>query len=97
MQLSLEVQFLDGSDPVTVETTLFTTVLWERKYKRKSSTIGEQGISIEDLAFMAYESSKVAGITVPVVLDDFIKRLVTLEVVDNDPATPTQADPTAIP
>jgi len=33
----------------------------------------------------------------PVVLDDFIKRLVTLEVVDNDPANPTQAEPTAIP
>jgi hypothetical protein len=46
---------------------------------------------------MAYESSKQAGITVPAVLDDFIRRLVTLEVVDNDPANPTQAEPTAIP
>ena len=95
MKLTLLVD--TGEGPYQVQTSLYVIVQWERKYKRKSSTIGEQGISIEDLAFMAYESSKVAGITVPVVLDDFIRRLVTLEVVDNDPANPTQAEPTAIP
>jgi hypothetical protein len=73
-------------------------VQWERKYKRKSSSIADQGISIEDLAFLAFESAKLAGVSgLPVALDDFIKRLVTLEVVDNDPANPTQAEPTAIP
>ena len=95
MKLTLQVD--TGEGPYEVTTNLFVIVQWERKYKRKSSTIGDQGISIEDLAFLAYESSKVAGITVPVVLDDFIKRLVTLEVVDNDPANPTQAEPTATP
>jgi hypothetical protein len=94
MKLTLLV---DRRRPVPSHDQSVRHCAWERKYKRKSSTIGEQGISIEDLAFMAYESSKVAGITVPVVLDDFIKRLVTLEVVDNDPANPTQAEPTAIP
>ena len=96
MKLTLKVDSGEGAYEVT--TSLYVIVQWERKYKRKSSTIGEQGISIEDLAFMAYESSKLAGITgLPVVLDDWIKRLVTLEVVDNDPANPTQAEPTAIP
>jgi hypothetical protein len=95
MKLTLNVDTGDG--PYLVSTSLYVIVQWERKYKRKSSTISEQGISIEDLAFMAYESSKIAGITVPAVLDDFIRRLVVLEVVDNDPANPTQAEPTAIP
>lgn len=95
MQLKLLVDI--GEGPYQVQTNLYVIVQWERKYKRRSSTIGEQGISIEDIAFMAYESSKVAGITVPVVLDDFIKRLITLEVVENDPINPTQAEPTAIP
>ena len=62
MQLSLEVQFLDGSDPVTVETTLFTTVLWERKYKRKASELGS-AIGQEDLAYLAYEASKMLANT----------------------------------
>ncbi len=74
MQLSLEIQFLDGTDPVTVETTLFTTVLWERKYKRKASELGS-AIGQEDLAYLAYEASKMSGITVPAMFDDYLKSL----------------------
>lgn len=95
MQLTLSVDAGDGL--YEVKTSLYVIVQWERKYKRKSSTIGEQGISIEDLAFMAYESSKTAGITVPVVFDDFIKRLVTLEVVDSANPSPTPLELTDIP
>ncbi|NDF30459.1 MAG: hypothetical protein EB150_09755, partial [Nitrososphaeria archaeon] len=85
MQLSLEVQFLDGSDPVTVETTLFTTVLWERKYKRKASELGS-AIGQEDLAYLAYEASKLAGIVVPAIFDDYLKSLkLCLPKAVNDP------------
>jgi hypothetical protein len=94
MKLTLKVDI--GEGPFEVQTNLYVIVAWERKFKSKASNLAN-GVGMEDLAFMAYESSKVAGITVPVVLDDFIKRLVTLEVVDNDPANPTQAEPTAIP
>ena len=95
MKLTLNVDI--GEGPFEVQTNLYVIVAWERKFKSKASNLANGGVGIEDLAFMAYESSKVAGITVPVVLDDFIKRLVTLEVVDNDSANPTQAEPTAIP
>ena len=94
MQLTLKVTTNETTYEVT--TNLYVIIAWERKFKQKASNLAT-GVGMEDLAFMAYESSKVAGITVPVVLDDFIKRLVTLEVVDNDPANPTQAEPTAIP
>ena len=74
MQLSLEVTFLDGRDSVTVETTLFTTVLWERKYKRKASELAA-AIGQEDLAYLAYEASKMSGVVVPLAFDDYCKSL----------------------
>jgi len=74
MQLQLEIQFLDGRDSVTVETTLFTTVLWERKYKRKASELGS-AIGQEDLAYLAYEASKLSGVVVPINFDDYCKSL----------------------
>jgi hypothetical protein len=58
-----------------------TIVAWERKYKRKASQISD-GIGIEDLSYMAYEASRAAGITVPALLDEYIKSLKNLEVID---------------
>jgi hypothetical protein len=40
---------------------------------------------------LAYESCKVHGVTVPVVFDDFIKRAVSIEVVEQEAdENPTQ-------
>jgi len=84
MQLTLKATFNDDTQ-VTVSTNLMTIVAWERKYKRKVSQIAD-GLGIEDLAFMAYEASRTAGITVPAQLDEYIKSLKNLEVVEqNDP------------
>lgn len=92
MRMTLRVDLGDG--PVVVETNLFITVLWERKYKRKASDLA-QGVGAEDLAFMAHEAMKAAKITVPAMLDDFIKRIVSLEVVDAESSNPTHEAPTA--
>lgn len=88
MKLKLRVDTGDGE--YIVETNLFVIVTWERKYKRKASDLATSGIGMEDLAFMAYEATKQAGITVPAMLDDFIKRIVTLEVVEGDAVNPTE-------
>ena len=77
-----------------VTTNLFVTVLWERKYKARASDLAT-GVSMEALAFMAYEASKMGGHVVPVAFDDFIKSVESLEVVDNEPANPTHAAVTA--
>ena len=83
MQLTLKVTLKDATHEVT--TNMMTIVMWERKYKRKASQISE-GIGIEDLAYMAYESSRSQGITVPALLDDYIRSIKNLEVVEqNDP------------
>ena len=83
MQLTLKVTFEDTAHTVT--TNMMTIVMWERKYKRKASQMSE-GIGMEYLVFMAYEASKTQGITVPLLLDDYIKQIKSLEVVDtNDP------------
>ena len=42
---------------------------------------------MEDLAFMAYEASQRAGVTVPATLDQFINSIENLEVVDGEPET----------
>lgn len=90
MKLTIRVDI--GEGPVDVETNLFITVLWERKYKRKASDLA-QGVGAEDLAFMAHEAMKLSKVTVPAMLDDFIKKIVSLEVVETSSANPTQEAP----
>lgn len=91
MKMTLKVDI--GEGPILVDTNLYVTVLWERKYKRKASDLA-QGVGAEDLAFMAHEAMKLAKITAPAMLDDFIKRIVSLEVVDSEGGNPTQEAPT---
>lgn len=90
MQLTLAVDAGDG--PFTVSTNLWVITQWERKYKCKASQMAD-GIGVEDLAFLAYESAKLNGIVVPVVFDDFLKTVRSLEVVEQSPAVPTSEEP----
>ena len=94
MKLTLRVDQGDG--PIEVSTNLFTIVAWERKFKTKASNIAN-GIGMEDLAFLAHTALQQIGVVVPVVLDDFIKKIVTLEVVDNEPENPTVEGNTVTP
>ena len=83
MQLTLKVTLKDATHEVT--TNMMMIVMWERKYKRKASQIAD-GIGVEDLSYLAYEASRTQGIVVPALLDDYIKQIKNLEVVDsNDP------------
>lgn len=91
MKLNLKVDIGDG--PFVIETNLYITVLWERKFKRKASDLAN-GVGVEDLAFMAHETMKAAKMTVPMMLDDFLKKIVTLEVVDSETENPTPEAPT---
>ena len=87
MKLRMLIDIGDG--PFEVETKLSTIVAWERKYKRKASELAT-GIGIEDLAFLAHEACRANSITVPVALDEFIKKLDTLEMVTEEKARPTE-------
>jgi hypothetical protein len=92
MKLTLAVDLGDG--PVEVATNLYVIVQYERKYKRKASEMATS-IGYEDLLFLAYESCKVHGIVVDAVFDNFIKRAVSVEVVDQEAdANPTHGLPT---
>jgi len=86
MKLTLRVDQGDG--PMDVTTNLYTIVAWERRFKTKASNIAN-GIGMEDLAFLAHTALQQIGVVVPIVLDDFIKKIVTLEVVDNETENPT--------
>jgi hypothetical protein len=95
MQLTLQIDL--GNGPAVVTTNLMVIVNWERKYKRKASQLADGGIGMEDLAFMAHEAAKLAGIHVPLMLDDFIKQLISLDVIEQEDTNPTEAAPTDIP
>jgi hypothetical protein len=88
MQLTLKVELPDNT--YTVTTNLYVVVAWERKFKRKASDMAN-GIGIEDLAFLAFEASKLNKIVVPVEFDNFIKQLVNIEVVEQEQPSFTQA------
>lgn len=87
MKLTLEITETNG-DTYTVTTNLGVIVAWERRFKRKVSQLGD-GIGGEDLAFMAYECCKQIGRTVPAVFDDYIRRVDNVEILDDEPANPT--------
>jgi hypothetical protein len=87
MKLKLEVKETERT--YTVETNLFVLVAWERKFKRKVSDLAN-GIGMEDLAFMAYTCCQQINHSVPAVFDDYVKRLISIEVLDEENANPTE-------
>jgi hypothetical protein len=91
MQLTLKVTTNETTYEVT--TNLYVIIAWERKFKQKASNLAT-GVGLEDLAFMAFESCKIHGISVPAVFDDYVKRLVAIEVVSDEPTNPTSEAPT---
>lgn len=92
MKITLAVD--TGEGPVQVTTNFMNVIEWERKYKRRAGDLA-QGIGAEDLAFLAWQASKTAGITVPLMFDDYAKRIVSLEVVAQDDTNPTPEAPGA--
>ena len=91
MQLTLKVT----TDQTTyeVKTNLYVIIAWERKFKQKASNLAT-GVGLEDLAFMAFESCKVHGIPTKAIFDDYVKTLVAIEVVSDEPTNPTDEAPT---
>ena len=91
MQLTLKVVTDQTSYEVT--TNLYVIIAWERKYKQKASNLAT-GVGMEDLAFMAFESCKLNSIPVPAIFDDYVKKLVSIDVVSDEPTNPTDEAPT---
>ena len=92
MKIQISVDTGDGAKIVT--TNLFNVVTWERKFKRRAGDLAS-GIGAEDLAFLAYEASKSAGHTVPLVFDDYLKKIVALDVIAGDDTNPSLPAPGA--
>jgi hypothetical protein len=86
MKITLEVQEKGGVS-YRVTTNLFSIIAMERKFKIRASDLA-QGVALEHLAFLAFEGAKQEGFTVPVVFDDFIKRLESVDVVEDEPVNP---------
>ena len=92
MKITLQVTE-NGKEPYTVTTNLYTVVAMERKFKIKASELAN-GIAIEHLAFLAFESCKLSSIAVPPTFDDYLKRRDAIDVVSSEPVNPTDWEPT---
>jgi hypothetical protein len=91
--MKLTLKYDIGEGPVEVSTNLYVVVAWERRYKRKASDMAT-GIGLEDLAFLAWEASKVHGVLVPAEFDTFIKNIVEgPEVLEQIEAVPFETAP----
>ena len=95
MKITLNVEQHDGQT-YQVTTNLFSIVALERKFKIRASDLAS-GVAMEHLAFLAFEGAKQNGIVTPAVFDDYIKKLVSVEVVSEDTANPTDEALTSEP
>jgi predicted thioredoxin/glutaredoxin len=86
--MKLKLHVTETERDYTVETNLFVIIAWERKFKRKVSDLSN-GIGMEDLAFMAFECCRQINLSVPAIFDDYIKRLVNIDVVEDEDVNPT--------
>ena len=88
MEIQIRVVTVDNEYVVT--TCLMDWVALERAYKTTSTQV-VNSLSMEHLAFLAYSAAKAAGHTPPARLDDFIRSITDISVVENDE---TEANPT---
>lgn len=88
MKLTFKVTMDDGTQ-FECATNLYTIVAWERKYKRKASDMANS-VGIEDMAFLAHTAARDAGVTVPLMLDDFIKKAVAIDVIEQETINPIE-------
>jgi hypothetical protein len=89
--MELRIRVTLESDTYDVVTTPWVIMQWERKFKTKVSKVVQDGLGLEDIAWLAWEASKAAGRTVPINFDQFAKTVTAIEMVGDDEATPTQA------
>ena len=95
MKITLQVEQQDGLK-YQVTTNLFSIVALERKFKIRASDLAS-GVAMEHLAFLAFEGAKQNNVVVPLVFDDYIKQLASVEVVSEDTANPTEEALTSEP
>ena len=87
MKIKLQVTEA-GGNAYEVITNLFTVVAMERKFKIRASDLA-QGIALEHLAFLAFESCKQQNIPVPISFDDYLKKLDGIDIVSEEAVNPS--------
>ena len=88
MKITLNIEQTDGLK-YQVTTNLFSIVALERKFKIRASDLAS-GVAMEHLAYLAFEGARQNNIVTPAVFDDYIKQLVSVDVVEDEPTNPTQ-------
>ena len=88
MKIRLNINIGDG--PYQVTTSFGNIIEWERKFKKQATDLAK-GVGYEDLAFLGFVATKSAGLPTPAVFDDFVKKIVDVDVLEEEPTNPTPA------
>lgn len=83
MKLTIGVDY--GNGPVEVTVSPFAVIGWEKDNRTKVSRLAADGIGYTDLADLAWRQLNLDG-RFPGSLDEFERKLVTIEPVSNDPS-----------
>lgn len=89
MRLKLKCEFEDGTVE-NVTATVPDLIAWERKFNTKISALTD-GVRVEDLAFMAWNSLKRQGLTT-LAFDAWSNGLVDLEQIEDKEPRPTKPE-----
>lgn len=92
INLTISVDTGDGARQV--QTTVWAWTALERRNKSKASRLAQDGLGVEDIAYLAYESSR-GQVTLPAVFDDYLRRIVNLEVIGTDTPGPFDQEQSA--
>ena len=90
--MEIEIRVTTVDDEYVVTTCLMDWVALERAYKTTVTQV-VSNLSMENLSFLAHSASKAGGHTPPPKLDDFIRSIKEISIVEHDDAP--VAGPTA--
>lgn len=92
--MDLQLRVTTTEDTYDVRVTFGNVCEWEEATNKVASELAK-GIGYRDLARLAFFASRTAGRTVPAVYKDFEKRIVNVDVIEEQNANPTTQEPGA--
>ena len=90
--MDLQLRVTTQDDTYDVRVTFGNMCEWEEATNKTASDLAK-GIGYRDLARLAFFASRTAGRVVPAVYKDFEKRIVNVDVIEEQATNPTQPEP----
>ena len=89
---TFRITLSDQPEPIVVTNSVGDAIAWERQSKRA----WHESVSAEAMLWVAWRTARREGLTSEPTFDQFVPRVVNLEVQAGDDEDPTQTDPSDI-